>query len=132
MLLYGVVATGVAAVSCAAVLIRLADAPALDAALFADCRAAVATEFPKARAVEVGGAASTDDALALVQACLPGWTIDLHGKALAPDGHWRCTLRESSSRDNDAFIGVGQGPSVGQSLLIALLRLVKSGARARA
>ena len=102
----------------------------LEDSLFADVVARVAEGFPNVAEVALDGGSASDAALHLVDLSCPGWTIQLHGKALEPDGHWRCTLRETSSRDNDAFIGVGTGPTVGHAVLIALLRLVKSGAQA--
>lgn len=103
----------------------------LDVAVLGAVSAKIADRFPSTAALDFDGLSVTDGALHLVDTCLPGWTISLHGKALEPDGHWRCSLRESSSRDNDAFVGVGQGATVGQAMLVALLKLVKSGAGAQ-
>jgi len=67
----------------------------------------------------------TEAALHLVDACLPGWTISLKGKASEPDGHWRCTLRESTTRDNDEVLGVGAGQTVALALMAALVRVAQ-------
>lgn len=66
---------------------------------------------------------STDKVLSLIYAVKPGWSVNARGKARMPNGHWRCTLRKSSSRDNDEFIGIGRGPTLPHSLLASLLRV---------
>ncbi|RMA41046.1 hypothetical protein [Rhodophyticola porphyridii] len=111
-------------------LARVETAGAVDEALLEEVSAGIAAEFPMAAQIDHNGHAGTDAALHLVDTCLPGWTISLRGKATEPDGHWRCSLRETSSRDNDAFVGVGLGPTVGHALLMALLKLIRSGAHA--
>ncbi len=71
---------------------------------------------------------STDKILRLVQECLPGWSIHIRGTATKPNGHWHCSLRRSEIRDNDAFAGIGRGPSLPHALLAALLgALAQSG-----
>lgn len=60
--------------------------------------------------------------LRLIVAVLPGWSIHLSGKAFENEGHWTCTLRQSSGRDNDAFVGIGRGRVALGALLAALLR----------
>ncbi|MDU8945509.1 hypothetical protein [Ovoidimarina sediminis] len=67
---------------------------------------------------------STDQLLSLVHLVLPGWTVSLKGKAWQPNGHWVCSLRKTSSRDSDEFIGVGRAPTVPHALLGALLRVL--------
>jgi len=64
----------------------------------------------------------TEGALHLVDGCLPGWSIALTGKAVEPNGYWKCTLRESANRDNDMVIGVGSGATVAAALISALLK----------
>ena len=49
----------------------------------------------------------------------------LRGKAMEPDGHWRCTLRESASRDSDEFIGDGKGADLSSAILAAILRVIE-------
>lgn len=66
---------------------------------------------------------STDDLLAIVNIVLPGWTVSVKGKAWQPNGHWTCSLRKTSSRDSDEFIGVGRAPTLPHALLAALLRV---------
>ncbi len=67
---------------------------------------------------------STDRILELIYAMLPGWTVSVKGKAWQPNGHWTCSLRKTSSRDSDEYIGIGRGPTLPHSLLAALLRVV--------
>ncbi len=65
---------------------------------------------------------STDAALHIVDALVPAWEISIKGVALEYDGHWVCTLRETSSPDNE-MIGVGRAPSLPRALIAALLRI---------
>lgn len=65
---------------------------------------------------------STDAVLRLIHGVKPGWSLAIRGKASLPNGHWRCTLRQSSSRDNDEYLGVGQGPTLPHALLACLLK----------
>lgn len=67
---------------------------------------------------------STDAVLHLIDAIVPGWTIRIKGKAIEPNGHWQCTLRRSSARDNDEFIGSGRGKVLSHALVSALLNTV--------
>ncbi|MEO0703877.1 MAG: hypothetical protein AAFY80_17200 [Pseudomonadota bacterium] len=67
---------------------------------------------------------STDRVLALVYDVLPGWTINMKGKAWQPNGHWVCSLRKTSNRDSDELIGIGRGPTLPHSLFAALLRVI--------
>lgn len=64
---------------------------------------------------------STDEVLGLVRAALPGWTIQIRGMASHPNGHWRCSLRRSDTRDNDPFVGIGHGPTLPHALLGAVI-----------
>lgn len=91
-------------------------------ALLREAARALAPAFPEATPPEPAGEEPLEDVLRLIDACLPGWVITLHGTATAPDGHWRCTLRRSE-RDDDAAIGHGYAPKVGGALLEALLRV---------
>ena len=65
---------------------------------------------------------STDQVLALIYAARPGWSVSIKGAATLPNGHWRCTLRKSASRDNDEYLGIGRGPTLPHSLLAALIK----------
>lgn len=66
---------------------------------------------------------SADGAIHVVDDAFPNWVITLRGRANDKDGHWRCTLRESDSRDSDAAIGSGRSPVLAQAILAAVLRL---------
>lgn len=98
-------------------------AAALDAGLIHQVADGVRPLFPNAPTSAEVLADSTAAALHLVDKCLPGWTIALKGKAVEPDGHWSCVLRESSARDNDEVIGTGKAPTVALALLKALLKV---------
>ena len=63
-----------------------------------------------------------------VDLCLPGWTIQLTGKAQEPDGHWRCSLRETRGSDEVEVIGLGTGRVVEVALLEALLHVAEQKA----
>lgn len=65
---------------------------------------------------------STDAVLSLIYKVRPGWSVSIRGNATLPNGHWRCTLRKSSSRDNDEYLGIGRGPTLPHSLLASLLK----------
>ncbi|WP_208352387.1 hypothetical protein [Pseudaestuariivita rosea] len=67
---------------------------------------------------------SSDAVLHLIDDVVPGWTIWITGKATEPNGQWRCTLRQSSSQDNDEFIGSGRGKVLSHALLSALLATI--------
>ena len=72
--------------------------------------------------VDVADLDSTDKVLAIIYAVRPGWSISIKGNATRPNGHWRCTLRKSSDRDNDEYLGIGRGPTLAHSLLAALMK----------
>jgi hypothetical protein len=63
-----------------------------------------------------------------VDLCLPGWSIQLTGKASEPDGHWRCSLRETRGSDEIEGIGLGSGPTVEVALILALLDVAEQKA----
>lgn len=65
---------------------------------------------------------STDAVLAVIYQVRPGWSVSIRGNATMPNGHWRCTLRRSSSRDNDEYLGIGRGPTLAHALLASLLK----------
>jgi hypothetical protein len=65
---------------------------------------------------------STDQVLAAIRDILPGWNIHMKGTASLPNGHWVCSLRQSDIRDNDPFVGTGNGPTLSHALLAALLK----------
>jgi hypothetical protein len=65
---------------------------------------------------------STDRVLSVIYAVKPNWSLSIRGSATLPNGHWRCTLRKSSARDDDAYLGIGRGPTLPHSLLAAFLK----------
>jgi hypothetical protein len=100
---------------------RVDNAEVVDAALLQESAEALRATFPDLPDPPGDRADPTDAALWLIDRCLPGWSIMLHGTATEPDGHWRCHLRRSESRDDDAVIGHGTAPGVGLALLRALV-----------
>lgn len=66
---------------------------------------------------------TSDGAMLIADAAYPNWTVHIHGRANDRDGHWRCVLRESDTRDSDAAIGSGRSPVLAQAILAATLRL---------
>ncbi len=65
---------------------------------------------------------STDRVLELIYEIKPGWSVSVRGTARQPNGHWRCTLRQSSTKDNDEYLGVARGPTLPHALLASLLK----------
>lgn len=74
------------------------------------------------RKVERKALDSTDMVLDLILTLRPGWSVNIRGLANKPNGHWRCTLRQSSHRDNDEYIGIGRGPTLPHALLASVLK----------
>ncbi|MGB6229855.1 MAG: hypothetical protein WBF53_06985 [Litorimonas sp.] len=66
---------------------------------------------------------TTDGVMHVADEAYPNWSVNIHGRANETDGHWRCTLRRSDSRDNDSVIGSGRAPVLSQAILAAVLRL---------
>lgn len=64
-----------------------------------------------------------DEAMQVADCAFPNWAVHIRGRANDKDGHWHCTLRENDSRDNDAVIGTGRSPNLGQAILAAVMRL---------
>jgi hypothetical protein len=102
---------------------RLERVTSLDSDLLAEAAVAVRRVFPKAPQPPQRLTEPVEEALHLVDLCLPGWTIQLTGKAQEPDGHWHCSLRESRGNDEDDMIGLGSGRLVGVALLQSLLHV---------
>ena len=112
-------------VSLASVIERTVKARDVDASLLAAAIEAMKAAFP---GEDFTGAKNliekdpTEAVLSLVEEHLPNWTISLKGKAREIDGEWTCTLRRSSSRDDDAVIGFGSGPTLSLAVLAAVLK----------
>ncbi len=102
-----------------------AKAKKLDHQLFSIAVDAMEAAFPDedfSTAAGLIGSEPVEAVLHLVDEHLPEWTISLRGKAREEDGDWKCTLRKSSARDNDAFIGSGSGPTLALAVLEAILK----------
>lgn len=69
--------------------------------------------------------ADSDAVLRLIEEVIPGWSVHASGRALASNGRWKCTLRQSDSRDNDEFVGSGGGKVLRNAMLAALLRTAR-------
>jgi hypothetical protein len=95
----------------------------LDAARVVQAADALRLVFPQMPDPAQGGSEPVHQLLHMVDACLPGWTIQLTGKASEPDGHWRCSLRETRGSDEVEIIGLGAGRQVDLALLEALLHV---------
>lgn len=104
-----------------ALMTRVKAAASLDDNLLAEAAAALRRVFPKVSAPSTSAGEPVEQALHLVDICLPGWTIQLTGKAQEPNGHWRCSLRQSRGSDEDEVIGLGSGTMVAMALVEALL-----------
>lgn len=104
---------------------RIKTAAALDVGLLSDTVAVVRRVFPAVPAVLPKGMEPVEQVLQLIDAALPSWSINLTGKAMQPDGHWRCSLRETRGSDEIEMVGLGSGPVVALALLEALLSVVE-------
>jgi hypothetical protein len=89
---------------------RVKAAPALDAVLLAEAADAVRRVFPGVPELTHLAAEPVEEVLHLVDLALPGWSIQLTGKAMQPDGHWRCSVRETRGSDEIELVGLGAGP----------------------
>ena len=103
---------------------RIKSEPAVTAALVEDAVVLVRRVFPKTPEV-TGTGDLVSQLLHMIDVCLPGWTIQLTGKAQEPDGHWRCSLRETRGSDEVEVIGLGTGQTVDLALLEALLHVAE-------
>jgi hypothetical protein len=105
---------------------RIERASTIDPELASQIFEGLKSAFPdESRAMEPEASLieSTDSVLELIDTMLPGWEISLRGFAREPDGHWRCTLRESTASDDDEVIGIGRAPALPLAMLLALLRI---------
>jgi hypothetical protein len=107
---------------------RIGAAKALSPADFEQAAVLVRRVFAKMPEPAPGGADLVGQLLHAVDVCLPGWTIQLTGKATEPDGHWRCSLRETRGSDEIEGIGLGAGPKVELALVLALLDVAEDRA----
>jgi hypothetical protein len=104
---------------------RVKGAKALDAALLAEVASVVRRVFPAVPALSQTGAEPVEEVLHLIDLALPSWSINLTGKATEPDGHWRCSLRETRGSDEIEVVGLGSGPVVALALVEALLSVAE-------
>lgn len=100
---------------------RVKHARTLDRALLSEAAKAVQHVFPSLPAQTTPGLEPVEEVLQLVVSALPGWSIQLTGKAIVPDGHWRCSLRETRGSDEIELVGLGTGPLAALALLEAFL-----------
>jgi hypothetical protein len=108
---------------------RIKGATALDGALLIDAAEVVRRVFPSVPALSEPTLEPVEAALHLIDLCLPGWSIQLTGKAMEPNGHWRCSLRETRGSDEIDLVGLGSGPVVALALLEALLNVAEQKLR---
>ncbi|WP_136646237.1 hypothetical protein [Tabrizicola sp. YIM 78059] len=107
---------------------RLQGASALGAEEFDRAAVLLCRVFPKMPEPAPGRGDLIGQLLHAVDLCLPGWSIQLTGKATEPDGHWRCSLRETRGSDEIEGIGLGTGRVVELALLEALLDVAEQRA----
>lgn len=102
----------------------------LEAATAAEARqvieaiAALAAVFPDGGATaELDPAVleSSDILLDIIARALPGWSVEVDGAALSPNGHWRCALSPANGAPDDGYLATGRGPTLPHALLVALL-----------
>ncbi|NKB28191.1 MAG: hypothetical protein GKR99_11780 [Rhodobacteraceae bacterium] len=80
--------------------------------------------------IEADALGTVDAVVLLIDHEFPGWSLRMDGIANERNGHWHCTLRRSTTRDNDAFIGIGKGPKLSNALIGALLKSLARKAKA--
>ncbi|MCU0902510.1 MAG: hypothetical protein MUE83_01370 [Tabrizicola sp.] len=102
---------------------RVKSAAALDNALLTEAAGVVRRVFPSVPAPRNPVLEPLEEVLHLVDLALPGWSIQLTGKAIEPNGHWRCSLRETRGSDEIDLVGLGTGPVAALALLEALLNV---------
>lgn len=107
---------------------RLKGASALGAGEFEAAAVLLRRVFPRMPEPAPGAGDLIGQLLHAVDLCLPGWSIQLTGKATEPNGHWRCSLRETRGSDEIEGIGLGTGPVVELALLEALLDVAEERA----
>ena len=104
---------------------RVKGAAALDGALLTDAAQVLRRVFPDVPVPSKSGTQPVEAVLHLIDLALPAWSINLTGKATEPDGHWRCSLRETRGSDEIEVVGLGSGRVVALALLEALLSVAQ-------
>jgi hypothetical protein len=107
---------------------RVKGASALDDALLAEAAEVVRRVFPSVPVLSTPVKEPVEAVLHMIDLALPGWSIQLTGKAMQPDGHWRCSVRETRGSDEIEIVGLGTGPVVALALLEALLNAAEQKA----
>jgi hypothetical protein len=100
---------------------RLKRASTLDKELLVEAAAVLRRTFPAVPVLTELVLEPVEEVLHLIDMALPGWSIQLTGKAMQPDGHWRCSVRETRGSDEIEIVGLGTGPVVALAMLEALL-----------
>jgi hypothetical protein len=100
---------------------RLKRASTLDKELLVEAAAVLRRTFPVVPVLTELVLEPVEEVLHLIDMALPGWSIQLTGKAMQPDGHWRCSVRETRGSDEIEIVGLGTGPVVALAMLEALL-----------
>jgi len=72
--------------------------------------------------IKVDAFGSVDAVLQAINHVFPGWALAMNGVASKANGHWKCSLRHSDVRDNDAFLGAAHGPLLSNVLIGAFLK----------
>lgn len=100
---------------------RLKNASTLDSGLLVEAAALLRHTFPSISALTEPIQEPVEGVLHMIDLALPGWSIQLTGKAMEPNGHWRCSVRETRGSDEIEMVGIGAGAQVATALLEALL-----------
>jgi hypothetical protein len=100
---------------------RLKRASTLDKELLVEAAAVLRRTFPAVPVLTELVLEPVEEVLHLIDMALPGWSIQLTGKAMQPDGHWRCSIRETRGSDEIEIVGLGTGPVVALAMLEALM-----------
>ena len=105
--------------------------PTYDAALTRKAFEIVEAQLPDMdKSMIVAGAfGSADAVLQAIDHTFPGWALAMNGIANETNGHWKCTLRHSEVRDNDAFLGAAHGPMLSNVLIGAFLKALAGSAK---
>jgi hypothetical protein len=107
------------------VMAKVDQAKELDENLFTQAVLAMKAAFPSERfehAASLFKNDPTEAVLHLIEERLPDWQISLKGKGHDVGGEWGCTIRESSSLDDDEVVGIGSGRTLSLAVLAAILR----------